>query len=210
MLATFNPALLILPVFAGLVGLLFWAASKQARKTRDQLQAWAEQAGLRLVEKTVLGFTTVESMEGEQQGRFIRYWSYTTGSGKSRTHWVAAGVRVPAGTTLQFELTRQGFGTKVMELFGVREIQVGDAAFDAAWFVRTNQPEYLAAALVPAIRTRLMGEISNRRGAGYKLDNEVVRYAENGPLTAAAVGRLAAQLPLLQDLADVAEVSARR
>ncbi|MBI2497546.1 MAG: hypothetical protein HYV75_06395, partial [Opitutae bacterium] len=100
--------------------------------------------------------------------------------------------------------------SKLMELFGVREIQVGDPAFDAAWFVRTNQPEYLAAALVPAIRAKFMAETGDPRNTGtYKLENGVVRYTEMGGLSPAAVERFAAKLPLLQDLADVAEVSAR-
>lgn len=201
--------LLVFPLGLGIVLLLVWAARNQMRKTRENLAAIAAQTGLRLVEKNVLGFTVVESLEGESQGRPVRYWTYTTGSGKSRTTWVAVGVRVPVGVALQFELTPQNFGSKLMELFGVREIQVGDPAFDAAWFVRTNQPEFFAAALVPAIRAKLMAETTDRRGAGYQLEQGVVRYAERGGLSAVTVGRLAAKLPLLQDLADVAEVSAR-
>jgi hypothetical protein len=117
---------------------------------------------------------------------------------------------VPGAVALQFDLTRQNFGSKIMEFFGVKEIQVGDAAFDAAWFVRTNQPEYFAAALVPAIRAKLMAEVGDRRSTGsYKLENGVVRYTELGGLSAVAVERFATKLPILQDLADVAEVSAR-
>jgi hypothetical protein len=163
-----------------------------------------------LTEKTALGFTMVESLEGVQQGRPVRYWSYATGSGKSRTTWVTVGVTVPGAVALQFDLTRQNFVSKVMELFGAREIQVGDPAFDAAWFVRTNQPEYFAAALVPAIRAKFMAEIGDRRSTGsFKLEQGIVRYTEMGGLSAAAAERLATKLPLLLDLADVAEVSAR-
>ena len=209
MLAAFDSSLLILPGVIGFFILIVWLARNHARKTRAELAAIAAQAGLRMVEKMVLGLTLVESLEGESQGRPVRYWTYTTGSGKSRTTWVAVGVRVPVGVALQFELTPQNFGSKLMELFGVREIQVGDPAFDTAWFVRTNQPEFFAAALVPAIRAKLMAETADWRGADYKLEHGVVRYAERGGLSAATVGRLAAKLPLLQDLADVAEVSAR-
>jgi hypothetical protein len=210
MLADINPGLVIVPLFLGVPLLIFWAARNHARKTRAELAAFAAGAGLRLVEKTMLGVTMVESLEGELQGRPVRYWTYSTGSGKSRTTWMAVGVGVPAGVALQFDLTRQHFGTRLMELFGVREIQVGDPAFDAAWFVRTNQPEYFAAALVPAIRAKLMAETTDRRSTGgFKLEQGVVRYAEMGGLSAAAVGRFATKLPLLLDLADVAEVSGR-
>ena len=207
MLAAFDPGLWFLPVFIAIPVFFFWVARNQARKTREGLQAFAAQAGLRMTESTILGFTTVESLEGEQSGRLVRYWTYSTGSGKSRTTWVAVGVQVPAGVALQFDLTRQNFGSKLMELFGVREIQVGDPVFDAAWFVRTNQPEFFTAALVPAIRARLMVEAASRPGGRYQLEAGFVRYVEQGSLAGLTVERLAAKLPLLHDLADVAEVS---
>jgi hypothetical protein len=208
MIAAFNPMQLVLPLALGVVLLLVWSARNQARKTRENLAAFAAQAGLRMVEQKIFGLTMVGSLEGVSQGRPVRYWTYTTGSGKSRTTWVAVGVGVPAGGTLQFEITRQGFGAKLMELFGVKEIQVGDPAFDAAWFVQTNQPEFFAAALVPAIRAKLMAETADRRGTGYQLVQGMVRYAERGGLSLPAVERLATKLPLLLDLADVAEVAA--
>lgn len=209
MIAALNPGLLLLPLFLAVPVLIFWLARNQARKTLENLRAFAAGSGLRLVEKTVLGITVVESLEGTLQGRPVRYWTYTTGTGKSRTSWMAVGVTVAGGGTLQFDLTRQNFASKLMELFGVREIQVGDPAFDAAWFVRTNQPEFFSAALVPAIRAKLMAEVGDRRSTGsFKLEDGVVRYTEMGGLSAAAVERFATKLPLLQDLADVAEVSA--
>jgi hypothetical protein len=190
--------------------LVVWAARKHAHRTREELAAFANRSGLKMTEKTVLGLPTVEGLDGVLQGRAVRFWSYSTGSGKSRTTWMTVGVTVPGAVALQFDLTRQNFGSKIMEFFGVKEIQVGDAAFDAAWFVRTNQPEYFAAALVPAIRAKLMAEVGDRRSTGsYKLENGVVRYTELGGLSAVAVERFATKLPILQDLADVAEVSAR-
>jgi hypothetical protein len=209
MLAAFNPVLLVLPAMLALVVLVIWMAKEHARKTREALHAFAQRAGLRIQEQTVLGFTSVQSLEGEQAGRAVRYWTYSTGSGKSRTTWVAVAVRPRAEAGLQFDLTRQNFGSKIMEMFGVKEIKVGDPAFDAAWFVRTNQPDFLAAALVPSIRARLMAEPAGRWGARYKLENGLVQYVEQGHLSSAEVlARLERQLPLLHELADVAEVFA--
>lgn len=209
MLAAFNPALLVLPGMIAMVVLVIWAARAHARKTRELLHAFAQRAGLRIQEQTILGFTSVQSLEGEQAGRAIRYRTYTTGSGKSRTAWVAVDVRARTEAGLQFDLTRQSLGSKIMEIFGVKEVRVGDPAFDAAWFVRTNQPDFLAAALVPSIRARLMAEPAGRRGARYKLENGLVQYVEQGHLSSAEVlARLERQLPLLHELADVAEVFA--
>jgi len=209
MLAALPLGLLILPAIIGGVVLLLWAARGHARKTRAMMVDFARRAGLRAVEKTALGFTWVESMEGMQAGRSVRYWTYSTGSGKSRVTWVAVGVQPRAAAGLQLELTRQNFGSKIMEMFGVKEVQVGDAAFDAAWFVRTNQPDFLAAALVPSIRARLMAEPAAGRSARYKLEQGPVFYAEQGAFASTAVlERLERQLPLLHELADVAEVFA--
>lgn len=209
MFAALTPGLLILPALVGIVVLLLWAARGHARKTHALMGDFARRAGLRTVEKTALGFTWVESLEGEQAGRAVRYWTYATGSGKSRTTWVAASVRPRAEGGLQFDLTRQNFGSKIREMFGAKEIRVGDPAFDAAWFVRTNQPDFLAAALVPAIRARLMAEPAGRWGARYKLEHGLVQYVEQGHLSSAEVlARLERQLPLLHELADVAEAFA--
>lgn len=210
MLAAFTPGLFIVPVIVVVVFVLVIRMARgQARKTRDMLHAFAQRAGLRVTEKTMLGIAWVECLEGEHQGRAIRYWTYATGSGKSRTTWVAVGVRPRADNGLQFELTRQNFGSKLMELFGTKEIQVGDPAFDQAWFVRTNQPDFFAAALVPQIRARFMAEPAGRWGASYKLEQGLVQYAEHGSLSGPGIlESLERQLPLLHELADVAEVAA--
>jgi hypothetical protein len=122
---------------------------------------------------------------------------------------VAVAVRPRAETSLQFDLTRQNFGSTILEMFGAKEIQVGDAAFDKAWFVRTNQPEFFGVALVPSIREKLMADPKGRWGSRYKLEDGLVQYAEQGYFSGTeAVERLEKQLPLLQELADVAEVSA--
>lgn len=209
MIAAFHPGFLILPAVVGGVVVLLWALRAQARKVRDQMHGFAGARNLRLQEETVLGFVSVKSLEGQQSGRMIRYWTYSTGSGKSRTNWIAVGVQPRAATGLQFDLTRQNFGSKILGMFGVKEIQVGDPAFDAAWFVRTNQPDFLGAALVPSIRTRLMADPKGRWGSRYKLDGGLVHYVEQGWFNGtAALERLEQQLPLLHELADVAEVSA--
>jgi hypothetical protein len=208
-LAAFHPGMLVFPVLISFIVAIIWAIRVHARKSREQIQAFAQRAGLRVNEQTVLGFTSVQSLEGEQTGRGLRYWSFATGTGKARTHWVAVGVRPQATAGLTFGLTRQNLGTKLMELFGTQEIQVGDPAFDAAWFVRTNQPDFFAAALVPQIRARLLAEPAGRRSARYEIKDGVVQYVEQGYLSGNGVlAHLERQLPLLHELADVAEVFA--
>jgi hypothetical protein len=208
-IAAFNPAWLVIPgLLAMFVGVV-WAARAQAQKTREKLHAFAQRNGLRVQEQTVLGFTSVQSFEGEQSGRAIRYWTYATGSGKSRTNWVTVGVRPRGDGGMQFDLSRQNLGTKIMEMFGAREVRVGDPVFDEAWFVRTNQPEYFKVALMPEMQAKLMAAPTGRWGVRYKLEAGWVQYVEQGHLGGTdVVERLEKQLPLLHELADVAEVFA--
>ncbi|MBI2516275.1 MAG: hypothetical protein HYV95_05105 [Opitutae bacterium] len=190
------------------LGLIIWLNWWTQKKTLANLRALAGRLGLQLTAPpSALGGGGMVS--GAQQGRAVRFWTYTTGSGKSRQTWCAVGVRPRAVGGLQFELQRQNFGTKVMEWFGAKEIQVGDAGFDAAWFVQTNQPEFLAAALVPEIREKLMADAADAREGGYKLADGEVRFALRDNFTSEkAIARLEARLPVLHDLADVAEVFA--
>lgn len=209
MLASISPAWLILPVLLGGAVLIVWAARNHAHKVRADLNAFARRTALQVRERTVLGFTAVESLEGEQSGRAIRYWTYTTGSGKSRVHWVTVGVRPRADAGLKFNLTPQNFGSKILTMFGVKEVEVGDPVFDQAWFVRTNQPDFLKVALMPEIRGRLMASPAGRRGGHYKLEAGWVQYAEQGHLGGSeTIERLQQRLALLHELSDVAEVFA--
>jgi hypothetical protein len=209
MLALVQPEWLFLAVCMFLFAGGGYAAVRSAQRTLTRMRAFAERHGLQAAERSALGFTWIESMEGVQSGRKLRYWTYTTGSGKSRVTWSAVGVEPRADGGLEFEITQQHFGSKILEFFGAKEIQVGDPVFDAAWFVRTNQPEFFAAALVPSIREQMMAAPGKTRSGQYKLADGRVRYAEKGSWSQAGVlERLEQQVPLLQALADVAEVAA--
>ena len=203
------PAITML-FFFGLMAGLIWFAYRQQQLANANLAALAERLGLEVVvEKQFLG--SDRHAIGTQLGREIRFWAFTTGSGKSTRRWVAAGVRPRGSFALTFDLRAQGWGTKFMELFGTHEITVGDPVFDDAWFVQTNQPEFLAAALVPGIRAKLMAQPKGARAVSVKLASGLVQYVEEGTFSKAEIGlRLESQLPLLHDLADVAEVSAGR
>lgn len=147
--------------------------------------------------------------EGQRRGRPVRFWSYVTGSGKSRRQWVAVGAAPRPPARLTFELQPQGLGTRIAEFFGAREITVGDAAFDTAWFVRTNAPESFGLLLLPEIRSRLVAlRAAGGRGT-VKLEDGWIRYSEEGHFGQdKVVARLEQVLPALEDLADAVEVAA--
>jgi len=207
----------LIPVLAAvmglaIVGLVGWGAAGYSRRTREQAQRLADALGLTLdAAQPVLGlFWPNPRGTGTMRDKRVEFCNYTTGSGKSRTTWSALTARPRADGGLTFRLRKQGLGTKVMELFGAKEITVDDAAFDAAWFVQTNQPDYFRAALVGEIRDRFMA--ARRAGAtgSFQLEYGVVKYAEQGTFgNERRRQRYELIAPLLCDLADVAEVFAQ-
>lgn len=194
----------------GLMALVIWLAVEQQKKVRANLHALADRLGLQ-VTGNLRGLAATGAVSGLRQGKEVRFWSYSTGSGKSRRSWCAVGVRPRATGGLEFDLCRQGFGAKVMELLGATEIQVGDPAFDRDWFIRTNQPEFFAAALVPDIRAKFAALDRAPGDGSYKLEGGLVQFATTGNFSNdRIIARLEARLPLLYDLADIAEVLADR
>jgi hypothetical protein len=193
---------------AAFMGLIIWGAVQHQKKVRANLEALAARLGMQ-VTGDLKSLLASGGVAGTYQGKAVRFWTYSTGSGKSRRTWCAVGVKPRAHGGLQFELQRQGFGTKIMEWFGAKEIQVGDPAFDRDWFIRTNQPEFLAAALVPEIRAKLTSLKLAASEKSFRLEAGEVQLSTPGTFGSdQVVARLESCLPLLFDLADIAEVYA--
>ena len=200
---------LVVTGVALLIGALAWAAHAGQQRALANLQALADRLGLEVASEKRPWVGTERRVEGVRQGKRVRFWAYSTGSGKSRQHWIAVGVAPRRAGRLEFRLEEQGFGTKVAEFFGAKEIRVGDPAFDAAWFIRTNAPEAFGAALLPEIRERLTAARAAGARQPIKLEGGWVSYAETGHFAEEKrLARLESLLPLLLDLADVAEVCA--
>lgn len=196
-------------LMGAVVALGWWIAAVSGRRTMRQMSALAGRLGLQLEVAQFFNLITRIGAHGTIQGRRVRFYSYTTGSGKSKTTWAAVAVAARQSGGLEFKFSRQGFATKVMEIFGAKELQVGDRMFDEAWFVQSNRPDYLIAALVPEIREKLLAVHRAGGDGAFRLERGEVVYAERGSLGRAKVlNRLESILPVLQDLADVAEVAA--
>lgn len=184
-------------------------ATKAHKKTVAHMAAFADRLGFTLVPGArKLDYPRIT---GVVRGKPVEFFNFVTGSGKSRTHWVAVSVAPAVAVALTFRITRQGFVSKLQSLFGAKEITVGDKAFDDRWFIETNQPDFFRAALLPEVRVKLDAAAAGARkhvNVEFKLENGLVRYAEVGGFSEETLARYEAMLPLLCDLADVAEVSA--
>jgi hypothetical protein len=191
--------------FAVIAAVFFSIARKHFAKLRKEFPEWA--AGLGWTAQPMKSWTTTPEAHGDYAGRRGRAYIYTTGSGKSRQSWSAIELLAAGTPRLELVFKRQGFGTKIEGWFGAKEVEVGDAAFDAKWFIQTNRPDFVRAALLPEVRARIE-ELGARGGRQMRLDFKAGRatYAEQGHFQAATRERLAAALPVLADMAALAEV----
>lgn len=193
------------------VGLIVWAVGVSEKQMLANLRALAERQGLSLRGVDGSRLSWKPSIEGEKNGRDVRFWSFATGSGKSRQHWIAVGVRPRELGDFSFDLRPQGMLSKLSELFGAKEAKTGDAAFDERWFLGASAPDVLAAALVPEIRAKLDAAWVAGARSHFRTQEGWVCYAELGGFAdARKLQRLEGLLPLLRDLTDVVEVCARR
>ncbi len=189
-----------------LLGLVVWLAVAANRKMIARLAALAQRQGLTYHPAKGLSDPFIE---GQRHGRRVRIWTFSTGSGKSRQGWIAAGVEPRALREFTFDLRPQGLGSKFATLFGAKEAVTGDRAFDERWFLQTNAPEALAPALIGEIRAQLDAAYAAGARGHFRTEKGLVCYVEPGGFYhEPALTRIESLLPLLNDLADVAEVCA--
>lgn len=198
--------------FFAVGGIMFWQGGKATAVTRANAQALAERLGLALEPATpMLGrFYPPPRAVGILRGKRVELFTYSTGSGKSRKSWAAIGVTPLQAAGLTFSFTQQGLGSRVLSLFGKKEIEVGNRAFDDRWFIQTNQPDFLRAAILPELQEKLMTLDRSGLPGLIQLENGVVKYAEQGTFHQRSVcDRVGGMVEVLGDLADVTEVWAQ-
>lgn len=189
---------------------IFWAGGRATAKAWRNGQALAARLGLAMepAQPKLGRFYPPPQGQGVIRGKRVTFLSYSTGSGKSRVQWAAIRIAPPGAGGLTFAISRQGLLTRLGELFGMKEIEVGDPAFDAKWFLQTNQPEFFRAAFLPELRAKLTSLADQRQLRGeITLKDGIVEYRERGNFHDEALcGRIAGVVELACDLADIAEV----
>ena len=196
--------------FGGVIALMITTMLAQLtalRKARAFQAAMAARLGFEFI--PAKGWTDTPRVTGGMSGKRIEFFNFHTGAGKSRKLWSAVSAAAPAPGAMTFLLCRRNLGTKLRSFFGAKSIQAGDAAFDSRWFIQTNRPDFFRAALIPELRAALDAvSAGGMKGGIFKLEAGVVRYAEQGNFNGERCARYETLLPLLCDLAAVAEVEA--
>jgi hypothetical protein len=217
------PALIFIGVFLALVCWIVWAAMAANRRIQENMRNLATQLGMEFVPAP--GRLEQPRLTGILRGRKADIFSYVTGSGKSSTAYVAMTVQVAMPDKLSCTLNKRSSGTgmveriatKMAERFfteiaesrGVQEITIGDAEFDQAWAIWTNQPEFARAALLPELRAKLVE--AQRAGAtgSFEINGGLVKYSEIGFFSdLEQCERLAKQADLVCGLTEAIEVAA--
>jgi hypothetical protein len=195
-------------VVFGIFALVTRVAIKQQQRVRDNLTALAQRYGLQVPEtpKGFLARMKPFAVSGTHRGRALRIYSYTTGSGKNATHWCALGlgVRNPGGFTLQ--IARENVFTKVGRAFGIEDANTGDKSFDDQFHLKSNDPAFVRAALIPEVRAQIAGAWKDGARGSFTVDKSEIKYAETGSFATAKIcERFPALVELSYTLADVVE-----
>ena len=195
-------------LFLVAVAFALLAARRQQRKAVDNLTCLASRLGFEVNRKPArFGFEPPPTVAGRHRNRAVRFFNYTTGSGKSSTTWSAVAAALDGAGGFNLELFPENFVTRIATALGLQDIRVGDPTFDQAFIVKSNDPAYAAAALLPEIRARLLAERPRGARGHLAIKDGEVRYAEAGAFDdEARVTRLAGMLEVVCDLAEVAEV----
>jgi len=180
--------------------------ARSTKKTYENMKRLAVRLKLTVPEvKPVLGFYKTPDATGVIREKNVRVYTYTTSSGKNQTTWSAVAVTPRATGGLTFCLSRQGLGTKLLEIFGQKETKVGDESFDKEWFIQTNAPDFMAIGLLPELQQK----ISPFKGEWELKKNEVI-YTERGSFNdKERCERWREAVDAACDLADAAEVYAK-
>lgn len=200
--------LLFAAAFVGFAALMFWSVRRQQRQAREQLAALAARFGLELRRSPArLGFEPAPTVAGRYRNRPVRFFNYSTGSGKSRTTWSAVAAAAGGAGGFTLELFPENFVTRIATALGMQDLRVGDPAFDPVFVVKSNDPAYATAALLPEIRARLVAARGHGAPGHLAVKDGEVRYAEIGSFDLAArAARLGDMLDIACDLAEVTEV----
>ncbi len=195
------------------IGLVFWIALRQAKKTGAMIEAYAKELGLDVHQRPPLFgiFQGLPEVVGSLHGREVRIYQFQKGSGKNSQTWSALTIGRVAGSDLHVTLSGQGAFTKIRSVFGAEEIQVEDRTFNDRWFIETNDPEFLKVALFGKVCTAIEASQpgGNKPKGRFDLKAGEVRYEEQGSLsTADRRERIRLAITAAQELLDVASVHA--
>ncbi|MBW2260449.1 MAG: hypothetical protein JRG91_00630 [Deltaproteobacteria bacterium] len=144
---------------------------------RQQVSAWgsfAQEAGLSLDRG---GWFRAPTVSGAYGGFNVYLYTYSQGSGKNKTTYTSMIVYLPIDHRSHVRITREGFLSKITKAFGAQDIQLGDPAFDAAYIIKSDTPQFVPHLLTPQVRGALL---SGGSGMNVTVSRGRVFYNQTG------------------------------
>jgi len=208
-------------VIIAVVILVAVAANQYHRKV---VASWGEVAGRLGLRLEVKSRFSRPMIAGTLNGIPVRVDTFTRRSGNNSTTYTRYQVRYPSAG-FDFNLKREGGLAKIGRFFGIRDVEMGDKAFDSAFKIKTADPSRLEGLLTPSVRSglfRLMASFPtvvisddhigmNRTGLERRedrLESTIRRLVGTAQLLASPMGGVTdrdvtdRQLGLLEDVAD--------
>jgi len=191
--------------------LALWFGRKAGFEGNARLREMAARLGIDYSETPpLLKFLPPKAtVQGRIGGRRVRVHSFSRGSGKSRTQWVAARMECINPGLLKLSLRSQGPALleKLAGAFGYKDIIIGDGSFDSTFAIHGSDEAFVRAALIPEIRQRLVAFWPKARGGKISIDDGEAVYEEMGSLLSKRpMEHLEKAFPVLADMAALAEV----
>ena len=149
--------------------------------------------------------TRIDAAYGLRQ---LKVFHFSRGHGRNRTQYAAIHVPVANPHGLTLHITAEGYLSKIGRALGMQDIHVGDPAFDKGFIIKSKQPDFARAILLPEVRTQLLKAWDEHAAKGWiKLDGGTLLYEEIGTLRN-AVGRrrFAVLAPLCCQMAEIIEI----
>ena len=176
--------LLFMAMPVAMIVLVFVIAGIMRNAQSRAWGAFAQKAGLSLDPG---GWFRAPTVSGAYGGFNVYLYTYTQGSGKNKTTYTSMIVYLPEETSIHLRVMREGFLSKISKAFGAQDIQLGDPAFDAAYVIKSDTPQFVPEVLSSQIRGAMLsgGDIMNftiSRGrvfynqSGVQRDEGVLRY----------------------------------
>jgi hypothetical protein len=143
--------------FIAIAGVVIYTWQKNARAGQDQWRAAAERLGLGYFPGD---FGMVGKIAGRKGGHRVTISTFTKGGGKSSSSYTKYRVDYHEPIQVDFTITRQTALHRMGQVLGLKDIQVGDTAFDELAMVRGMHTQELLKFLDPSRRQAIMRLLS--------------------------------------------------
>lgn len=161
--------------FFAIVAVVIVVSVATAKQTDRDWEVAASKLGLKFMPGTLI---QARRIEGMMRGRLVLVNTFSRSSGKHSTSYTRYTVRFAEPLGLGLRLTRQGFFSPLMTLFGSQDIEVGDPSFDGDVVVKGRDSDRIIEFLTPVRRKHIQRAITASREC--VIDDEKVERIDLG------------------------------